>query len=187
MPSRRHRLQHVTKGTRHAHRACRRRRRARCRAPPPPPPPCSTAEYRQLDFWVGDWDAEFALPGGKTGHAVNRITRNEYGDCVIAEHFEQADIGYVGASHSTYDPARKKWVQTWVDNGGAYITLVGGPVEGKDYSFELVTVEPNGPKQTWSRMIWQDVKPDSFTWRWQARQADGSWADSWVIKYTRRK
>lgn len=49
--------------------------------PPPPPPPCSAAEYSQLDFWVGDWDAEFALPGGKAGHAVNRITRDEYGDC----------------------------------------------------------------------------------------------------------
>jgi hypothetical protein len=156
-------------------------------APPAPPPPCSTAEYRALDFWVGEWNAEFALPGGGTGHAVNRITRNEFGDCVIAEHFEQAAIGYVGASHSTWDPSRKKWVQTWVDNGGAYITLAGGPVEGKDYSFELVTVEPRGPNQTHSRMIWQDVKPDSFTWRWQARQGDGSYVDSWVIKYKRRK
>jgi hypothetical protein len=155
--------------------------------PQPPPPSCSAPEYRQLDFWVGDWDAEFALPGGKTGRAVNRITRDEYGDCVIAEHFNQADIGYVGASHSTYDPQKKKWVQTWVDSGGAYITLVGGPVAGQPYSFELVTTEPKGPKQAYSRMIWQDVKPDGFTWRWQAKQADGSWADSWVIKYTRRK
>jgi hypothetical protein len=155
--------------------------------PRPPTAPCSPPEYRQLDFWVGEWDAEFALPGGKTGRAVNRITRDEYGDCVIAEHFEQADIGYVGASHSTYDPLKKKWVQTWVDSGGAYITLIGGPVTGQPYSFELVTTEPKGPKQAWSRMIWQDVKPDSFTWRWQARQADGSWADSWVIKYRRRK
>lgn len=153
----------------------------------PRPPSCSPAEYRQLDFWVGEWDGEFALPGGKTGRAVNRITRDEFGDCVIAEHFEQADIGYAGASHSTYDPLKKKWVQTWVDSSGAYITLIGGPAVGQPYSFELVTTEPKGPKQTWSRMIWQDVKPDSFTWRWQARQADGSWADSWVIKYMRRK
>jgi hypothetical protein len=155
--------------------------------PPPPPPPCSTAEYRQLDFWVGEWNAEFALPGGKTGHAVNRITRDEYGDCVIAEHFEQKDIAYLGASFSMYDPAKKKWLQTWVDNGGAYISLIGGPVEGRPYSFELVTTEPKGPKKVYSRMIWQDVKPDSFTWRWQAKQSDGSWADSWVINYTRRK
>ena len=95
--------------------------------------------------------------------------------------------GYLGASFSMYDPQKKKWVQTWVDNGGAYIALVGGPVQGRPYSFELVTVEPKGPRQVYSRMIWQDVKPDSFTWRWQAKQADGSWADSWVIRYRRRK
>jgi len=156
-------------------------------AAPVSPPPCSTAEYRQLDFWVGDWDAEFVLPGGKTGHAVNRITKDEYGFCVISEHFVQADIDYVGASHSTYDQYKKKWVQTWVDNGGGYITLVGGPVEGQPYRFELVTVDPRGPKQVHMRMIWQDVKPDSFTWRWQGQKADGSWADSWVIRYKRRK
>ncbi|MEO7826370.1 MAG: hypothetical protein ABIR60_04445, partial [Allosphingosinicella sp.] len=141
-------------------------------APAPPPPPCSGPEYRAMDFWVGEWDAEFALPGGKTGHAVNRITRNEFGDCVISEHFEQADIGYVGASHSIFDPAEKKWVQTWVDSGGGYITLAGGPVQSQPWSFELVTLEPKGPKQVHMRMIWQDVKADSFTWRWQARQAD---------------
>ena len=156
-------------------------------APAPPPQPCSGPEYRQLDFWVGEWDAEFDLPGGKTGHATNRITRDEYGDCVIAEHFSQPDIGYAGASFSTYDRLKKTWVQTRVDNGGAYILLAGGPVAGHPYSFELVTVEPQGPKQTVSRMIWQDVKPDSFTWRWQARKPDGSWADSWVIRYRRRK
>jgi hypothetical protein len=103
----------------------------------PPPPPCSTPEYRALDFWVGDWDAEFALPGGQTGHAVNRITKDEFGTCVISEHFDQAATNYVGASHSTWDPARKKWVQTWVDNGGAYITLVGGPVEGSPTASSL--------------------------------------------------
>jgi hypothetical protein len=160
---------------------------ASAQATPPPPPACSTAEYRQLDFWVGDWDAEFALPGGKTGHATNRITRDEFGDCVISEHFSQPDIGFVGASFSTFDRLKKKWVQTWVDNGGGYITLIGGPVEGQPHSFELVTVEPRGPNPVHSRMIWQDVKPDSFTWRWQARQGDGSYADSWVIRYKRRK
>jgi hypothetical protein len=153
----------------------------------PPPPPCSGPEFRALDFWVGSWDAEFALPGGQAGHATNRIARDEYGDCVISEHFSQPDIGYAGASFSTYDRLKKKWVQTWVDNGGGYITLIGGPVEGQPYSFELVTVEPRGPRQIYSRMIWQAVKPDSFTWRWQARQADGSYTDSWVIRYTRRK
>ncbi len=156
-------------------------------APPPPPPPCSTAEYRQLDFWVGTWDLSFDDGTGKTAHGINRITRDEFGDCVIAEHFERPDNGNLGASHSTWDGARKQWVQTWVDNGGGYITLAGGPVAGQPWSFELKTLEARGPRQVHSRMIWQDVKPDSLTWRWQQQKADGSYTDVWVIDYKRRK
>jgi hypothetical protein len=156
-------------------------------APPnPPPPPCSGPEYRALDFWVGDWDGEFDAGNGRTGHAVNRITRDEFGACVIAEHFSQPD-GTLGASFSTWDRLKKKWVQTWVDNSGGYITLIGGPAEGQPYRFRLDTVDPRGPAAVSFRMIWQDVKPDSFTWRWQQRQADGSYSDAWVIRYTRRK
>ncbi|MGZ8285701.1 MAG: DUF1579 family protein [Allosphingosinicella sp.] len=158
-------------------------------APPatPPPPACSTPEYRAMDFWVGEWDLSFDAGGGKKGKAVNRITRDELGSCFVTEHFNQADIAYAGLSHSTYDQAREQWVQTWVDNGGGYITLAGGPVAGKPYSFELKTVEPRGAAGKHYRMIWQDVKPDSLTWRWQQLQDDGGYTDSWVIDYKRRK
>jgi Protein of unknown function (DUF1579) len=151
------------------------------------PPPCAGPEYRALDFWVGEWDLSFDSGGGKIASAVNRVTRDEFGDCVIAEHFEQADIGFVGASHSSWDRARKQWVQTWVDNGGGYITLAGGPVAGRPYTFELRTLEPRGPQRKHYRMIWQDVTADSLTWRWQQLQDDGSYTDSWVLRYKRRK
>jgi hypothetical protein len=157
-------------------------------APPPPaPPPCTSAEYRAMDFWVGEWDLNFPNPDGSRGHAVNRITRDEFGSCVIAEHFEQAGIGYTGASWSSYDRSKRKWVQTWVDNQGGYITLAGGPVEGQDHIFRLDTVDPRGPAQKHFRMIWQKVTPESLTWRWQQRQDDGTYTDSWVIDYVRRK
>ena len=153
----------------------------------PPPPPCSAAEYRALDFWVGEWDLSFTQADGRPGHATNRITRDEFGSCVISEHFEQADIAYVGTSHSIYDRLRRKWVQTWVDSQGAYIMLAGGPVERQPYSFELVTIEPRGQPPTHSRMIWEKVTADSLTWRWQQRQPDGTYRDAWVIDYKRRK
>jgi hypothetical protein len=153
---------------------------------PPPAPPCTAAEYRSLDFWVGEWELSFRQSDGSTGHAVNRITRDELGACVISEHFEQADIGYVGMSHSTWDRARKQWVQTWVDNQGGYITLAGGPVQGESFSFRLDTIEPRGPAKAHFRMIWQNVTPGSLTWRWQQRRPDGSYVDSWVIDYVRK-
>jgi Protein of unknown function (DUF1579) len=156
-------------------------------APPTPPAPaCSNPEYRAMDFWVGDWDLTFDAGDGRVGRASNRITRDEFGDCVISEHFEQPDTGLVGASHSTYDRSRKQWVQTWVDNGGGYITLVGGPVEGQPHSFELRTIEPRGAARKHFRMIWQDVKANSLTWRWQQLQEDGGYVDSWVLHYRRR-
>ena len=37
-------------------------------------------------------------------------------------------------------------------------------------------------------MLWQDVKPESFTWRWQGKaKAEEEWQDQWVIHYSRAK
>lgn len=146
-----------------------------------PPPPCTGPEYRTLDFWVGDWDA-LDQQGQVIG--TNRITRDEYGDCVITEHFVSPQLK--GHSVSIYRPGPKQWRQVWVDNQGGFFDLVGGPVTGGDHIFEF---ENKRPVETmpYQRMIWQDVKPDSFIWRWQRRaKPDEPWADSWVIHYRRK-
>jgi len=153
-------------------------------------PPCSAPEFRQLDFWVGNWDLEFTKPDGSIGKATNRIVKDEYGSCVISEHFRMpggpAGGDYIGGSHSIYDVQTKSWRQVWVDNGGGYFDLRGGPVTGQPHIFELVNVEPRGPQQRTMRMIWQDVTPRSLTWKWQSQEADGSWKDQWVLRYVRK-
>ena len=154
---------------------------------PTAPPSCADPAYRQLDFWVGDWDATFDAGGGKTGHATNHVTRDEYGACVISEHFAQADIGYVGGSYSMFDNQTGQWRQTWVDNQGSTFVLTGGPVSGQPHVFELQTVDVRGSTKAFKRMIWQEVKSDSFTWRWQSQEPDGSWKDAWVLHYTRQR
>ena len=150
-------------------------------ASPPPQPACAGPEYRALDFWVGDWVAE-DQQGNVIGN--NRITRNEYGDCVITEHFTGSPL--IGHSVSIYRPGLKQWRQVWVDNQNGFFDLVGGPVTGSDHIFVF---ENKRPVETmpYQRMIWQDVKPHSFTWRWQRKaKADDAWADSWVIRYRRK-
>lgn len=161
---------------------------------PPAAPPCSAPEFRQLDLWVGDWELEFDQAAGQPpGRASNRITKDEFGACVITEHFVQPGGGagggdYVGSSWSIWDPQIAKWRQTWVDNQGSVFVLTGGPVTGQDHVFEFVTTEPRGATNaTVRRMIWQNVTADSLVWRWQSRQPDGSWNDTWVIRYKRRK
>lgn len=96
----------------------------------PPRAPCASPEYRQLDFWVGEWDVEFTNPDGSIGRAENRITRDEYGDCVVTERFRQAGGGpgggdYLGASFSIYDRHTRSWRQMWVDNMGNMFDLRG--------------------------------------------------------------
>ena len=153
-------------------------------------PPCANPEFRQLDFWVGEWDLEFTQADGSIGRAENRITKDEYGACVIAEHFRQpggnADgRDYVGTSHSTYDVQTKSWRQTWVDNGGSWFDLRGGPVAGQKHVFEFVNLEPRGPAGLSMRMIWEEVTPNSLVWRWQAKQGE-AWQDRWVLRYRRK-
>lgn len=170
---------------------------AQSAASPPPAqrPPCSAPMFEQLDFWVGEWDLEFDQADGTIGRASNRITRDEFGLCAVVEHFVQPGGGpgggdYLGSSYSTYDRLTGKWRQMWVDNGGGMFVLTGGPVEGQPYIFELVTTEPRGDDQhepRLARMIWEQVTADSLVWRWQGRNADGTWSDLWVLRYKRRK
>jgi hypothetical protein len=151
----------------------------------PPPPPCSTPEYRQLDFWVGDWELTFPAGNGQTGKASNRISKDEYGSCVITEHFTQPN-GFKATSVSIYDRQRGVWRQTWVDNGGGVFVLEGGPVTGQPHVFEFHTVEPRGPQKLMMRMIWENLTANGLVWRWQSQQPDGSWKDQWVLNYKRK-
>ena len=153
-------------------------------APAPAAPPCSGPEFRTLDFWVGEWIAE-DQQGKPIG--TNRITRDEYGACVITEHFRMNDGTLTGHSVSIYRPGLKHWRQTWVDDQGGFFDLVGGPVTGADHIFVF---ENKRPVETapYQRMIFQDVKTDGFTWRWQRRaKSEEPWADSWVIHYRRKE
>ncbi len=149
------------------------------------PPPCSSPEFRQMDFWLGTWDARWeASTGTPAGQGVNVITR-EYGGCVIQEAFDggPATGGLIGHSVSTYHAPLQRWRQTWVDNQGGYFALVGGP-EGDDFILVSSSVSNGQPAQ---RMVFEDITPGAFTWRWQRTpDAGATWADQWVIHYTRR-
>ena len=91
-------------------------------------PHCIAAEYRQLDFWIGDWDTlESEAPDGPS-IARTRVEPIAQG-CAIHELYEQID-GLIGDSILSYDPVRKQWQQTWVTNRGAIMVLWGGFKDG---------------------------------------------------------
>jgi ketosteroid isomerase-like protein len=95
---------------------------ARTSSQTPPSSPCTSPEYREFDFWIGDWDVFEAGSSTSTAHVrVDRIL----GGCVVQERYED-NTGTAGESFTTYDVGRKLWHQTWVTNRGRLLTIEGG-------------------------------------------------------------
>ncbi len=88
----------------------------------PAPAGCSAADYRQLDFWLGDWDAYDASDPG-TAIARTHVDLIAAG-CAVHELYEQTD-GLIGDSILSFDAAGKRWQQTWVTNRGSLMVITG--------------------------------------------------------------
>ena len=150
----------------------------------PPAYGCDGPESKQLDFWVGEWEASYAGPNNTAGKSRNRITKIMDG-CVVLEEFAGAPGTKLnGHSVSTFDRATKQWKQTWVDNTASYLDFESAIVDG-NFAF-VRTVTRNG-KASHQRMVWRDVKPDSLTWLWQSSPDGQAWTTQWEIAYTRAK
>ena len=89
---------------------------------------CGTPEFRQFDFWVGDWDA-FDAGGPAKSVARARIDRI-LGGCVLREDYQDTN-GLKGQSFSIYDSSQKKWHQSWVTNRGQLLLLDGSFQHGE--------------------------------------------------------
>jgi hypothetical protein len=141
---------------------------------------CDSPESKQFDFWVGEWEANYS--GGKSR---NRITKILDG-CVVLEQFDGAPgTKLMGHSVSTYDRNAKQWKQTWVDNTASYLDFTGGMVDGR---MVLSREVERGGRKFRQRMVFQDVKPDSFKWLWQRSDDEGAnWKTAWEIDYRRVK
>ena len=149
-----------------------------CASAASPPAPCSSAEHRQFDFWIGDWQVT-TRDGKVAGH--NRIT-SEYGGCVIHERYS-TDRGYSGESLNVYDATRKVWHQTWVDGAGLLL-LLEGRWNGKSMVLEGQTPDDKGVPRR-QRITWTPNADGSVRQLWEAANADGSWTVAFDGRYVR--
>lgn len=130
-----------------------------------------------LDFWLGSWIATWEGGGG-----TNIVTR-ELADAVIVERFEAAPPDpWSGMSVSVHDPTSERWRQTWVDSNGSYWHFVGMRTgEGTIFA----TPEPVDADRLYKRMVFSDVTPDAFHWRWESSGDGSTWVQRWAIDYRR--
>jgi hypothetical protein len=132
-----------------------------------------------LDFWVGEWDAEW-----DGGRGRNTVTR-ELGGRVYVERFEaDGDEPFSGMSLSVRQAGTDEWRQTWADSQGRYWTFVGGPRD--DGSFVFATPDRVDAEQVYKRMVFSDVAAETFSWRWEFSPDGTSWEQRWAIRYRRR-
>jgi hypothetical protein len=90
---------------------------------------CSRPEFRQFDFWVGDWDV--VDENGKAA-GRNSITLEQNG-CAVIERWTSAKGG-TGFSLNHFDPLSARWKQHWVGLG--LILEMSGAMQGESMVLE---------------------------------------------------
>lgn len=145
----------------------------------PPPIPMETSQF---DFWVGDWTCETKGPGNPPPASGTNSIRHIMDGHVVQENFKMGN--FVGTSVSVFNPKMGKWQQTWVDNNGAYLDLVG---EFKEGEMTLTTVPKPKAPLAFNRMIFYDITKSSFMWDWEGSTDGGkTWTLSWRLAYKRK-
>lgn len=102
--------------------------------------PCTSgAEYKQMDFWLGEWDVE--VGGQKI--ARSRIEKISDG-CIVQENWMPFS-GLNGKSWNFYNAGTRKWEQVWVGPDGGVLKLEGSWANGK-MSFQGFQDQPDGTR-----------------------------------------
>jgi hypothetical protein len=137
-------------------------------------------EYRQFDFWVGEWDV-YGPQGAKAG--TSRIDLI-LGDCVVLENWT-GGAGGEGKSFNKYSPEFKRWEQYWVDAQGS-TTFFHGKLEGKDMVYYAETPQPDGSilkrRLTFFNLGLDKVRQFSQ----QSKDGGKSWQTEYDLTYIRK-
>jgi hypothetical protein len=143
-------------------------------------PTCDSPEYRQFDFWIGEWDVR--TPDGKSA-GRNSITR-ELNGCVLHERWTGAG-GLKGESFNIWHGDRKRWHQTWVSDRGDLLQL-DGSFENGVMQMSGVSGPPDGPVA--NRITWSPVSDGTVRQHWEISNDGGkSWKTAFDGRYRRVK
>ncbi len=122
--------------------------------------PCNTPEYRQFDFWAGNWEV-YAPNGQRVG---SNIVEPILDGCGLREKWTNA-AGNGCTSYNFYDAARRTWHQTWIDDSGNPLYLDGLFEDGR------MVLGDGTNRITWSpmpngyvRQHWETTSDGGATW-----------------------
>jgi len=147
--------------------------------------PCKFApEFRQFDFWIGEWSVVTAKGEMPAGDSRIELT---LGDCVIVENWTSKNSLYAGKSYNVYNVAEKRWEQFWVDNGAGMIHFFGGLKDGVMDFYTQDQAQPDGTTNQ-RHLRFFPLAPDKVRQFSQASADHGkTWTDEYDFIYTRKK
>ncbi len=139
----------------------------------------STPEYRQFDYWVGEWNV--LAQGQQVG--TSKVELLEDG-CIVAENWTSGQGGQTGKSFNFYNPVAHKWHQSYMGNDAGNWMMDG---EFKDGAMRLVghIYTPGGAATT--RMTFFNLGPDKVR-QLGENSTDGgqTWTITWDAIYVRK-
>jgi tetratricopeptide (TPR) repeat protein len=147
--------------------------------------PCAySAENRQFDFWVGEWDVSTTQGSIPAGNSKIELI---LGDCVVLENWKSLNTSYSGKSYNIYDSALKRWEQYWVDNVGGNIFFHGQLKDGvMDYWTDDIP-QSTGPALR-RHLQFSKLGPDKVRQFSQGSTDSGkTWSVEYDFTYVRKK
>ena len=145
--------------------------------------PCNTDEYRQFDFWLGEWDV--TQPGASAPSATNSISVAQEG-CVVLEQYTAG--AFTGMSINFYDRQTGKWHQTWMSNAGGAVYLEGALTEDGAMQMSDADLPVSGVTGSINRVTWTPNADGSVRQHWENSSDSGAtWTTSFDGRYTKRK
>jgi tetratricopeptide (TPR) repeat protein len=143
--------------------------------------PCMySAEARQFDFWIGDWDV--FVQGRKVGE---NLVEREVNGCILVENWKNTGGG-TGKSINVYNAVRKKWKQFYVGSQGAVLEFEG---EYKDKILHMTseTIDTAGAK-TMHILEFRDLPDKTVRQLWKQSTDNGkTWNTVWDSIYKRKE
>ena len=137
--------------------------------------PCrARPEFRQLDYWVGDW----RVVNGTTPLGTNRVELVN-GDCTVQENWMSAGAGGGGKSWSFYDASIRKWRQVFIFDTGGIWEYTGEWRDGAMRFERPVAATPNAPASV-QRMTFFPIARDSVR---QFIQSSADGGKTWTVDF----
>jgi len=144
--------------------------------------PCEDAEFKQFDFWLGDWDVASAADGV---HRGNSHISKEMGGCVVWENWTSAGSPYFGKSYNTWNPNLKRWEQYWVDTS-AGVMFFHGELKNNVMDYWTDNVPQTGGGTLLRHLQFFNLSPDKVR-QFSQGSTDGgkTWHTEYDFIYTR--